>query len=359
MALDTSPAFGASPRWELYRVLSEPVRLRLLALAAEEELAIGELADLLGESQPNVSRHTAPLKAVGLVTIRREGTRAFVRLAREASSDRVVADALESGKELVRADGSLARVTDVVREREASGREFFARPVNADIAPGPGDAVQAYVATLSALLPSRALAVDVGTGDGALLDVLAPAFDTVVAIDRSQARLEVAGKRVAARGYANVELYAGEVDDPAVTSRVGEKADVVFAARILHHAPKPAEMIEKLSRFCRAPTHDGPGGALLVLDYVAHDDEAMRAEADVWLGFEPRELVDFATRAGLVGAKVAKVPAPFRGRGKDSHLTWQVLVARRGPAEKPGALTRELPETSAPEGRTHRTRRPS
>jgi ArsR family transcriptional regulator len=41
-------------RWELYRVLSEPVRLRLLALAAEEELTIGELADLVGESQPNV-----------------------------------------------------------------------------------------------------------------------------------------------------------------------------------------------------------------------------------------------------------------------------------------------------------------
>ena len=48
-------------------MLSEPVRLRLLALAAEEELAIGELADLLGESQPNVSRHLAPLRQVGLV----------------------------------------------------------------------------------------------------------------------------------------------------------------------------------------------------------------------------------------------------------------------------------------------------
>ena len=54
-------------RWELYRVLSEPVRLRLLALAAEEELAIGELAELLGESQPNVSRHAAPLKQAGLL----------------------------------------------------------------------------------------------------------------------------------------------------------------------------------------------------------------------------------------------------------------------------------------------------
>ena len=57
---------GASlARWELYRLLSEPVRLRVLALAAEEELAIGELAELLGESQPNVSRHAAPLRQAG------------------------------------------------------------------------------------------------------------------------------------------------------------------------------------------------------------------------------------------------------------------------------------------------------
>jgi DNA-binding transcriptional ArsR family regulator len=61
------------PRWELYRVLAEPVRLRLLALASEEELAVGELAGLLGESQPNVSRHLTPLKQAGLVLVRRGG----------------------------------------------------------------------------------------------------------------------------------------------------------------------------------------------------------------------------------------------------------------------------------------------
>ena len=67
-------------RWELYRVLSEPVRLRLLALVAEEELAIGEIAELLGESQPNVSRHVAPLKQLGLVVLRRQGIAARERL---------------------------------------------------------------------------------------------------------------------------------------------------------------------------------------------------------------------------------------------------------------------------------------
>jgi len=68
-------------RWELYRILAEPVRLRLLALTAAEELTIGELAALLDESQPNVSRHLAPLKQAGLVIVRRQGTRALARLS--------------------------------------------------------------------------------------------------------------------------------------------------------------------------------------------------------------------------------------------------------------------------------------
>lgn len=338
MALDVSTPFGTQPRWELYRVLSEPVRLRLLALAAEEELGIGELAELLGESQPNVSRHTAPLKAVGLVSIRREGTRAFVRLSAAAHSDPVVVDALESGRALVSADGSLARIAEVVRERDASGREFFARPASSEGNTELEEAALAYVATLSTLLPSRALAVDAGTGDGALLDILAPAFDRVVAIDRSPARLELAQRRVASRGYRNVELVSGELDDRQVTSRLAGKADVVFAARILHHAPKPREMVEKLAHLCRATTDDAPGGALLVLDYAAHDDETMRNQADVWLGFEPQELLGFAKSAGLVGAKVTPVGAPFRGHGKDAHLPWQILVARRGNAP-PNRLT--------------------
>src|ERR1700712_2891435 len=109
---------GATTRWELYRVLAEPVRLKLLALAAEEELAIGELAELLGESQPNVSRHVAPLKTAGLLLSRKQGTRALVRMAEAAAADAVVADALASGRALCEADGSLAKVADVIRERD-------------------------------------------------------------------------------------------------------------------------------------------------------------------------------------------------------------------------------------------------
>src|SRR5215472_7683155 len=124
--LDATPT--PSHRWELYRLLSEPIRLRLLALAAEEELSIGELAELLQESQPNVSRHAAALRHAGLLHDRREGTRTLLRLAVDAAADPVVRDALASGRVLCDRDGSLARIGDVLRSREAAAREFFARP---------------------------------------------------------------------------------------------------------------------------------------------------------------------------------------------------------------------------------------
>src|SRR5438094_9838847 len=94
-------------RWELYRVLSEPIRLRLLALATVEELAVGELAELLDEGQPNVSRHAAVLRQAGLIVVRKEGTRVLVHLAEGAARDAVIADALASGRALCEKDGSL------------------------------------------------------------------------------------------------------------------------------------------------------------------------------------------------------------------------------------------------------------
>gem|GEM_PF-220810 len=316
-------AAGGPARWELYRVLAEPVRLRLLALAAEEELAIGELAVLLSESQPNVSRHIAPLKAAGLVLARKQGTRALVRIAEAASADPVVADALESGRALCEADGSLSRIADVIRERDRVAREFFARAPARDAAVGDtSDATAAYVAALARLLPDRALAIDAGTGDGALLDVLAPAFERVIAVDRSEVQLERARARVARRGYDNVTLLKSELGAPELRSRVGTGADVVFASRLLHHAPRPVDLVRQLARLAR------PGGAIVVIDYARHDDESMRDEADLWLGFEPAELRRFAREAGLEGAEVIPLPPSFCGRGKDAHLPWQVLVAR-------------------------------
>jgi DNA-binding transcriptional ArsR family regulator/SAM-dependent methyltransferase len=321
--MDAAPA---TARWELYRLLAEPVRLRLLALAGEEELAIGELAELLREGQPNVSRHVAPLRKAGLLSVRKHGTRVLVRLSERADTDPVVRDGVSAGRDLCEGDGSLARVPEVVAQREASAREFFgAARAERDPAELPPE-LPAYLSALSPLIEQRALAVDVGTGPGFVLDVLAPLFERVIAVDREAVQLELAQARLAARGYAHVSLVCDSYDGPELAERVSAQggADVVFASRVLHHAPKPAAAVEALSKLLR------PGGALVVLDYTTHEDEALREQmADLWLGFGQKELEGFAKKAGLREATVRTIPRPRCGDGPDAEITWQCMVARR------------------------------
>lgn len=316
-------AQSPTTRWELYRILAEPVRLRLLALAAEEELTIGELAELMGENQPNVSRHLAPLKQAGLVLVRRQGTRALVRMSEAAGADPVVADALASGRALAEADGSLAKIGEVLEARDRLAQEFFAQRGGAPDVPESNDATTAYVAALARLLPERHLAIDAGTGDGALLEVLAPAFEHVIAVDRSEAQLDRARARVARRKLVNVKLLKCELGAQELKNEVGHGADVVFASRLLHHAPRPVDLLRQLAKLARK------GGAVLVLDYARHDDESMRDEADLWLGFDAAELRALAKDAGLDDAEVVKLPSAWCGKGKDSHLPWQVMIARK------------------------------
>jgi DNA-binding transcriptional ArsR family regulator/protein-L-isoaspartate O-methyltransferase len=321
----TAPA--AAARWELYRLLAEPVRLRLLALAADEELAIGELAELLREGQPNVSRHVAPLRKAGLLPVRKHGTRVLVRLSEQAEADPVVADGVEVGRALCSADGSLARVAEVVAQRDESARAFFASASDAHSDPAhlPQE-LPAYLTALAPLLRDRGLAVDAGCGSGAVLDVLAPIFKEVIAVDREHVQLALASERLKRRGYSNVTLLCDEYHSPAVRDLVSERggADVVFASRVLHHAPKPAAMVDALGKLLK------PDGALVVVDYAAHENEALREQqADLWLGFSRDELSTFARRAGFNDVNVSLIARGRCGSSADSDVAWQCMVARR------------------------------
>lgn len=328
---------GSETRWQLYRLLSDPVRLRLLALAAEEELSVGELAELLGEAQPNVSRHAAPLRQAGLLSDRRQGTRTLMRLSDEAARDAVVGDALEAGRRLCEADGSLGKVAEVVASRDAKTREFFSQPVASEVQVSAE--LPVYLSAFAGLIEPRNLAVDAGTGDGVLLDLLAPIYQRVVAIDRSVAQLERARQRLRSHGYHNVTLIEDQIDGDDVRAAVGDGADLVLAARVLHHAPRPKATLKALGELAR------PGGKVLVIDYARHDDERMsEQQADVWLGFSEDELRSFADAAGLQGVRVTAVPASFARVGVDAHLPCLVLMGTR-PRPAAEAKTRREPST--------------
>lgn len=300
-------SLAVSPRADLFRLLGDEGRLRLLALCQEEELTVGELATLLDESQPQVTKKSQPLREAGLLSARRDGTRTLLRAA--AAEDAVVAAALEEGRALCLRDGSLARVAAVVAQREEASRRFFEEKPGAadsDVAAALDHELVAWLPVFAPLLPGRALAVDVGTGEGTLLPLLSPLYERVVAVDRSPARLARCSARLARWGLPNVRLREGHVEDPDLLQEISSRggADLVLMARVLHHAARPQDAIAAAARMLR------PGGHLLVVDYLPHEDESMRDQGDVWLGFEPGKLRAFIEAALLESAAATALPAP-------------------------------------------------
>jgi DNA-binding transcriptional ArsR family regulator len=292
---DVLAAPAPAARADLFRLLGDEDRLRLLALCAAEELTVGELATLLGESQPQVTRKTQPLREAGLLNARRDGTRTLLRA--EPSSDPVVAAAQEAGHALCVADGSLAQIPALLVQREEPSRQLFARSSEAAATAGePGEAIwQPFLPLLGPLLPGRALALDVGAGEGTLLPLLSPLYDRVIAIDRSAARLARCAERVAALRLPNVRLREGTVDDAALVEEItrGGGADLAVLARVLHHAARPQDLVAGAARMLRA------GGHVALIDHVPHEDERLRDAGHVWLGFEPARLGAFLLEAEL------------------------------------------------------------
>ena len=315
-----------SARADLFRLLGDEDRLRLLALCAAEELTVGELATLLGESQPQVTRKSQPLREAGLLAARKDGTRTLLRAEPEIASDPVVRAALEAGRARCEKDGSLAEVPALVAQREETSRRLFAHDTSAA---GPvvqisadGEQLLPFLPMLAPLLPGRALAVDVGAGEGALLPLLSPLYERVVALDRSAARLARCAELVSALDLPNVRLREGAVEDAGTVeeiarlSKVG--ADLVVVSRVLHHAARPQELLAAAARLVR------PGGHVVVVDHVPHEDESLRERGHVWLGFEPAKLRAWLEAAGLE----ATHGAPLRARRDDDLPPLQIAVGR-------------------------------
>ena len=322
-------------RADLFRLLGDEDRLRLLALCAEEELTVGVLAQLLGESQPQVTKKTQPLREFGLLSARRDGTRTLLKVddrllgSRDADggrpSDPVIAAALEEGRTLCSRDGSLSKIARVVAQREELSRRLFETP-SGELAPAPSadTSLLAWTPLLAPLLPGRVLAVDIGTGEGALLPLLSPLYERVIAVDRSPARLARCGARVATWGLPNVRLREGSVEDATLAEEVHQRggADLVVMARMLVHASRPQDAITSATRLLRA------GGHLAIVDYLPHDVESLREQGHVWLGFEPAKL-----RTWLEAAKLAPVAlGPF----PPSHTPALQLAVGRKPGDHHG-----------------------
>lgn len=293
-------------RVELFRLLGDTDRLRLLALCSEEELAVGELAELLGEAQPQVTKKTQPLRDAGLLVSRRDGTRTLLRTA--AAHDQIVEAAVAEGQAICRQDGSLSRIARLVAERDHLSRQVFANPAAAI---EPNEVDWHWLAILAPLIAPHRLAIDLGTGDGQLLPILASIFDRVVAVDRSAARLAHAASRAESHGLRGIRFTECDATDLTLREDVLARggADLVVISRLLHYAPRPAEIVSAAAALL------APGGTLLCIVNAPHDDEALRSRGHVWLGFAPTQLTEFFLAAQLtashIGPLAVSAPHPL------------------------------------------------
>jgi ArsR family transcriptional regulator len=285
------------------RAAAEPTRLRLLALCAQGELTVTELTQILGQSQPRVSRHLKLMVEAGLLDRFREGTWAFYRLAHGEASvlARRLIDMMPED------DGSLAldneRLKSIKDSRAETAASYFSK--NA----AQWDKIRAlYVhddeveKALLALLPTGKLGdvLDVGTGTGKLLAILGPKAEQAVGIDASREMLALARANLDAAGLRQCQVRHGDMYMLPVPTG---SFDLVTIHQVLHYAADPAAAIAEAARALR------PGGRLIVVDFAPHQQEFLRDEhAHRRLGFSDSEIQSWFKTAGLKPATPVRLP---------------------------------------------------
>jgi ArsR family transcriptional regulator len=287
---------------QLFRLLGDEARLRILRLLAAERLNVTELTGILGLAQSGVSRHLGMLKEAGLVAEQREGAYTWYRLAPALQEPGNGFGALwpllrqhfeqAGGSPEGRADD--ARLEEVRRVR----KENFEQHGGPDARTRqlvPGRSWAAWARAMGHLLPPLRVA-DLGCGDGYLTVEASRWASRVMAVDRSKAVLERARDLARRRRVSNVTWRQGELERLPLQDA---SVDVALLSQALHHAQDPAAALAEAARIVV------PGGRVLVLDLREHDQEWVKARlGDRWCGFSDARLGQLLKGAGLTDVKV-------------------------------------------------------
>ena len=284
---------------EIFRALADPTRLRILALVRRMELSVGELAQVLGQSQPRVSRHVKILADAGLAERRKEGSWVFVAEGRPERVAPVCAalDAWAAEEPDRWATADAVRLAAVRADRAAAAERWFEGHADEwdairslHVAESEVEAAMARV-----LAPETAgglgRLIDIGTGTGRMLELFGRHAASAVGIDRSSEMLRLARAKLTAGGLGAAELrqadlYALPLADGA--------ADVAIIHHVLHFAQAPDAAIVEAARVL------SPGGRLLIVDFAPHEREELRSrDAHVRLGFSDEQVLGWFAEAGI------------------------------------------------------------
>ncbi len=292
------------------RAAAEPTRLRLLALAARGSFCVVELTEILGQSQPRLSRHLRLLCDAGLLARGREGVNVWFTLAEGegAAFARHLLAGLDAEDPLLAADrrGAARVLSERARTASASFRRAGGDWDEMRALGLPGAAVEAALAAL--LPPKLDRLLDIGTGTGRLLELLAPRIASGLGIDASRQMLALARARLA--GLSHCAVRQADMYNLPLAER---GYDAVVLQMVLHYAEDPAAVLAEAARVLR------PAGVLLVVDLAPHaPGETDAALAHRWPGFSDAAVAALFATAGLL---------PLRGDAVPGRLVTKLWLA--------------------------------
>jgi demethylmenaquinone methyltransferase/2-methoxy-6-polyprenyl-1,4-benzoquinol methylase/ArsR family transcriptional regulator len=306
----------------MLRAAGDPTRLRLLLLLRQAELTVSELIEIVGQSQPRVSRHLKLLGEAGLVERFKEGSWVFCRAAdRGTGAELGAAIAALADPALQEADK--ARLAHVREARASAAAAYFKsnareweriRALHA-----PEKDVEAAIARQLTGAPIENF-LDAGTGTGRMLELIAPHARRAVGIDVSPDMLAIARDRLLRAGLPNAQVRLADTYRlPFANGSAGTGFDVVLFHQVLHYLDDPGAAVAEAARVM------APGGRILIADFASHKEEFLREEfAHRRLGFSDREVEGWFAAAGLSPAGSETI-AP---RAVGEKLTVKLWLAR-------------------------------
>lgn len=306
----------------MLRAVGDPTRLRLLLLLRQAELTVSELIEIVGQSQPRVSRHLKLLCEAGLLERFKEGSWVFHRAVEDgagAALGRLLGELVEKNDGICALDRQ--RLETVRAERARLATAFFKanaaewNRIRALYA--PEQAVESAILKRLSDRPHQTL-LDAGTGTGRMLELTAPLAKRAIGIDASSEMLAIARDKLARPEFAHCQVRLGDICQlPFASGTADNGFDTVLFHQVLHYLENPAIAVAEAARVLRG------GGRLLIADFAPHDLEFLRDEyAHRRLGFADREVIGWLHSAGLKFSSTDAIAPPESAGQKLTVKIW-------------------------------------
>ncbi|MGD1087823.1 MAG: metalloregulator ArsR/SmtB family transcription factor [Verrucomicrobiota bacterium] len=286
---------------KLLRALSDPTRLRIVALLECDELSVNELQEITRLGQSRISTHLGLLQDSGLVQSRRDGKRTFYKSDQNANDPtrEFIQLAIRGAKELPEHSHDQINLKRVVNRRREQAQVYFNQIAGRfDRVYGPGRSWQAFGHLLLRILPPLVVA-DLGAGEGLLSELLARRGKKVIAVDNSEKIVAFGAAKAKKNGLKNLEFRLGNLQNPPIDAN---SIDLVILSQALHHAEIPADAIAAAHKILK------PRGQILILDLLKHNfEKAHELYGDRWLGFAESDMHHWLEAAGFKKIEVSIV----------------------------------------------------